>query len=461
MAAEPQRDPMIGRLFAGRFQIEARVGSGGMGNIYRAVQVEMKRPVALKVLHPDLSDDAEVVARFDREMKTTTRIEHPNSVRVYEHGRAPEGQLYLAMELLDGQNLADAIADGAPFGMDRVGHIGMQIAGALAAAHAEKIVHRDLKPENIMLLDRYGQKDFVKVLDFGLSRFSEDEDQNDDNPGLTQTGVRVGTPTYMSPEYVSAFQFDSRSDLYALGIILYEMATGSPPFTGRPYEILEKQVSTKPQAPSAKNPKCPKWLDEIVLKLLAKKPADRPQDAMEVFKTLERGRARVLSDPTLEADELRKAVAAQAAPPPPPPLPEVVSMPVSSPVSTFDSTGNHALSKARARGATPAPVQRQAAPPVELGDEPTVELDKVIPPKGPITTATPAPAPGKQAAPKPKPSPLKGATPQPVGRRKTTSEVVEDQGGKIAAFGCAGAAAFAFFAFVLVAILVLALIQLS
>jgi serine/threonine protein kinase len=324
------RDPLIGRLFAGRFQIEKRVGTGGMGNIYKAMQVDMKRPVALKLLHPDLGGDPEMVGRFDREMRATTRIEHPNSVRVYEYGQA-DGMFFLAMELLDGRPLADVISDDSPMPAERVAHIGLQIAQALAAAHAEKIIHRDLKPENIMLLDRYGQKDFVKVLDFGLSRFmdggGEPEDEN--RPALTQTGVRVGTPLYMAPEYVSHFAFDHRSDLYALGIILYEMAAGKPPFTGRPYEILDKQVTTPPPRPSAVCKTVPDWLEALILKLLEKEPDQRPRDAMAVYHSLDRGRAQSISQPGVDLEEVRLAVAT-AAPPPieDDPAPEPTSPPV-------------------------------------------------------------------------------------------------------------------------------------
>jgi serine/threonine protein kinase len=326
------RDPLIGRLFAGRFQIEKRVGTGGMGNIYKAMQVDMKRPVALKLLHPDLGGDPEMVGRFDREMRATTRIEHPNSVRVYEYGQA-DGMFFLAMELLDGRPLADVISDDAPMPPERAAHIGLQIAQALAAAHAEKIIHRDLKPENIMLVDRYGQKDFVKVLDFGLSRFMDGggEPEDESRPALTQTGVRVGTPLYMAPEYVSHFAFDHRSDLYALGIILYEMAVGQPPFTGRPYEILDKHVATPPPRPSTVCKTVPDWLDSLILKLLEKEPNQRPRDAMAVYHALDRGRAQSISQPGVDLEEVRQAVAAAAPQPAIPaddPAPEPTSPPV-------------------------------------------------------------------------------------------------------------------------------------
>jgi serine/threonine protein kinase len=302
----PDRDPMIGRLFADRFHVECHIGTGGMGHIYRARQIDMDRGVALKVLHPALGADREVLARFDREARATTRIEHPNTVRVYEHGQA-HGQRYLAMELLEGKPLNDVIAEDAPMPSERVAYIGMQIALGLAAAHSAQIVHRDLKPENVMLLDRYEQQDFVKVLDFGLSRSAgEEEEGRSSDSGVTQSGVRVGTPMYMAPEYISAFAFDHRSDLYALGMILYEMATGRTPYIGRPHEILEQQVDAEPRAPSAQpGARVPVWLEDIILRLLRKDPADRPGSALEVARTLERGRAVLISQPPthLQADD--------------------------------------------------------------------------------------------------------------------------------------------------------------
>jgi serine/threonine protein kinase len=286
--ASAGRDPLIGQIIAGRFELERRIGSGGMGLVYRALQADMDRRVAVKVLHPELSDDPETKERFNREMRATTRIEHPNSVRVYEHGEHA-GRLYLAMELCEGRPLEDLIAVEAPLDPARTASIGMQIAQALAAAHEEKIVHRDLKPENVMLVDRYGQKEVVKVLDFGLARVGENESGDS---RLTASGVRVGTPSYMAPEYVTTFAFDHRSDLYALGVILYRMSTGKLPFSGRPFEIIEQAVTGTAPSPASLAPlTTPPWLDELIVALMAKNPADRPRSAQAVFVVLERGRA--------------------------------------------------------------------------------------------------------------------------------------------------------------------------
>lgn len=279
----PAIDDIIGKRFAGRFEVEAFLEEGGMGRVYRARQVGMDRAVALKVLLPELAADDELVKRFHREMRATTAIEHPNTVRVYDYGTAEDGQLFLALEFLEGRSLDDVIADDAPMPPERVAQIGRGIARALAAAHHHGIVHRDLKPENVMLVDRYGRGDFVKVLDFGLARLTE----GTEDEALTATGIRVGSPMYMAPEYVQEFVVTSQSDLYALGVLLYQLTTGRTPFRGRPYELLSKHVTEAPKPPSQYAP-VPAWLEELILKLLAKAPSDRPDGATAVVAWLER-----------------------------------------------------------------------------------------------------------------------------------------------------------------------------
>lgn len=254
-----------------------------MGQVYRAKQIGMDRAVALKVLLPELAEDKELVQRFHREMRATTAIEHPNTVRVYDYGAAKDGQLFLALEFLEGTSLDEVIADDAPMPPQRVAQIGRGIARALAAANHHAIVHRDLKPENVMLVDRYGRGDFVKVLDFGLARLTE----SSDDEGLTATGIRVGSPMYMAPEYVEEFVVTHQSDLYALGVLLYQMTTGRTPFRGRPYELLAKHVTEAPAPPSQYAP-VPSWLEELILKLLEKNPKDRPQGAEVVVEWLEK-----------------------------------------------------------------------------------------------------------------------------------------------------------------------------
>jgi serine/threonine protein kinase len=275
-------EDIIGKRFAGRFEVEAFLEEGGMGRVYRARQVGMDRAVALKVLLPELAADEELVARFHREMRATTAIEHPNTVRVYDYGTAEDGQLFLALEFLVGRTLDDVIADEAPMAPARVAQIARGIARALAAAHQHAIVHRDLKPENVMLVDRFGRGDFVKVLDFGLARLTE----GSEDEALTATGIRVGSPMYMAPEYVQDFTVTHQSDLYALGVLLYQLTTGRTPFRGRPYELLSKHVTETPAPPSQFAP-VPSWLEELILNLLAKDPGDRPDGAEAVLAFLD------------------------------------------------------------------------------------------------------------------------------------------------------------------------------
>ncbi|TNE84747.1 MAG: serine/threonine protein kinase [Deltaproteobacteria bacterium] len=294
-------DDIIGKTFAGRFEVEAFLEEGGMGRVYRARQVGMDRAVALKVLLPDLAADDELVARFHREMRATTAIEHPNTVRVYDYGSAEDGQLFLALEFLEGRTLDEIIADEAPVSPARAAHIARGIARALAAAHHHAIVHRDLKPENVMLVDRYGRSDFVKVLDFGLARLTE----GSEDEALTATGIRVGSPMYMSPEYVQEFTVTPQSDLYALGVLLYQLVTGRTPFRGRPYELLSKHVTEKPKPPSTYAP-VPQWLEELILQLLAKKPSERPQGAEAVVAYLEQWAPEAQADVQVLEQETEK-----------------------------------------------------------------------------------------------------------------------------------------------------------
>lgn len=271
-----------------------------MGRVYRARQVGMDRPVALKVLLPSLAKDDELVARFHREMRTTTAIEHPNTVRVFDYGTAEDGQLFLALEFLEGRTLDDVIVDEAPVTPARAAHIARGIARALAAAHHHGIVHRDLKPENVMLVERYGRRDFVKVLDFGLARLAETTEDD----ALTATGIRVGSPMYMAPEYIEHFTVAPPADLYALGVLLYQLLTGRTPFRGRPHELLTKHLTEVPEAPSTYAP-VPQWLEFITMQLLAKQPSDRPESAEAVVAYLEKWAPEEEADAEALASESR------------------------------------------------------------------------------------------------------------------------------------------------------------
>lgn len=295
---------IIGQTIAGRYEVTRLIGDGGMGSVYQARQLPLDRWVALKLIRHDLARDPLAVKRFHREMRAAVRVQHPNTIRVYDYGTAESGELFLVMEYLDGQTLAAALDDRQPLDAARIDHIGLQIVKALAAAHSEGIIHRDLKPQNIVLLDHYGDHDFVKVLDFGLARFTE-QFGGEDNLTLTADGSMVGTPHYMSPEQISGEAVDHRADLYALGVLLFRMATGQEPFPAKtPFLVIAKHLNEPPPNPSSiASTAIPQWLERLILYLLEKDPARRPQSAEEVISLFDRSQLKVAT-PANEADRL-------------------------------------------------------------------------------------------------------------------------------------------------------------
>ncbi len=302
-------DPLVGKLFDNRYEVVEKIGAGGMGAVYKARQLAMDRMVALKVIHPDQQADDVVVKRFYREMKTTSRIAHPNTVSVYDFGKSEEGEFYLAMELLDGKPLSELLDDGA-IPVDKLIPIAVQIATALSAAHKEHVIHRDLKPENIMILDVYGAPDQVRVLDFGIATFAASSEEGP-SARVTASGIMVGTPSYVSPEQIGGEELDARADLYSLGILLYEMVTGRLPFYDpqRPLRVLQMHMTEMPQRPSAiANQEVPAWLDDLIMLLLAKYPDDRPDTAEEVARVLESQGGGAIVTSTTEAPAPRSGV---------------------------------------------------------------------------------------------------------------------------------------------------------
>src|SRR5580692_9404123 len=232
-------EQLIGRTIAGKFLIEAAIGAGAMGAVFRARQIALEKTVAIKVLHGEHADDASFVTRFQREAKAASRLNHPNSMQVIDYGAEPDGLLYIAMEYLDGRSLHRVIREDRPLHAARITDILMQTLAALAVAHDMGVVHRDLKPDNIMILsgtdDDGRPKDIVKVCDFGIAKITDSRAYRD-GPGrtsdapLTTAGLMIGTPEYMSPEQGSGQKLDARSDLYSVGVILFEMLTGKVPF---------------------------------------------------------------------------------------------------------------------------------------------------------------------------------------------------------------------------------------
>ncbi|MFC4911640.1 protein kinase domain-containing protein [Actinomadura gamaensis] len=267
-----------GRELGGRYRLEERIGRGGMGEVWRASDRRLDRPVAVKVLPAATEAGPDVVARFRREAQLAAVLQHPGITVVHDID-ADDGLLYLVMELLDGEDMARLLArHPAGLPLDRaLGHA-VQICGALAAAHARGIVHRDVKPANLFVTSA----GWVKICDFGIARFMQSA------TGLTGSAV-VGSPVFMAPEQISTGEIDGRTDLYALGCLLHQMLCGRPPFAtdkGIP-ALINAHLSVAPTGPRAVNPQVPAEVDALVLELLAKDPADRPADADTVTRRLE------------------------------------------------------------------------------------------------------------------------------------------------------------------------------
>jgi serine/threonine-protein kinase len=298
-------DPLIDTLFDARYKIIRKLGSGGMANVYLAEDQELGRRVAIKILDDRHAADEQFVERFRREAKNAAGLSQPNIVSIYDRGEA-EGTYYIAMEYLDGRSLKELIVTRGPAPISIAIDYARQILAALRFAHRNGIVHRDIKPHNV-LVDADAR---VKVTDFGIARAGASQ--------MTEAGSIIGTAQYLSPEQARGTQVDQTSDLYSLGIVLYELLTGSVPFTGdTPVEIAMKHLSATPEPPSAKRVDVPHALDMVVLRALAKDPADRYQSAEEMDADLERvGRGLSVAPETEEAATtvLRGADLAAAAP---------------------------------------------------------------------------------------------------------------------------------------------------
>ncbi len=283
-------DPFIGReILGGQFQILQKIGTGGMGSVYKASQPEMNRMVAIKILHPKLAGRKDLVSRFRREARAMSQLTHPNTVKVFMYGELEDdGSLYIVMEFLEGRNLNQTVRKGGPLPPDRAIPVLVQVCGALHEAHQMGIVHRDLKPENIFLSEQRGLKDYPKVLDFGLAKVTERQMR----PGsviLTQEGMVFGTPEFMSPEQAQGKNLDARSDLYSLAVILYEVLTGKLPFNAKtPMEYIQKHVMEPPILLNQRVPgkAFPPGLEAVLNKAIAKKPDDRYQTAEEFANAL-------------------------------------------------------------------------------------------------------------------------------------------------------------------------------
>ncbi|MGE0869662.1 MAG: serine/threonine-protein kinase [Kofleriaceae bacterium] len=266
----------IGTTFADRYQILALLGRGGMGEVYRAEHLALGNQVALKILGPELEGARE--ERFEREARTTARLNHPGCVRVLDYGRAEQLQ-FIAMELVDGQNLATVLRDEGPFSTARAARVGKSLLAALAHAHENGVLHRDVKPANVMLVTTGAPR--CVLIDFGLARL------RDDGP-LTAVGTCMGSPSYLSPERLLGRDYDARADLYAVGVILYELLAGAKPFPGdSPREIMQRLSDRPPRPLRAIRNDVSRSLDAVIMRALAKDPARRFPDAETMLGALD------------------------------------------------------------------------------------------------------------------------------------------------------------------------------
>ncbi len=276
-------DPLLGITVAERYRIERRIGVGGMGTVYLGSHHRIGQKVAVKVLHERHARDAQLTLRFENEAMTYGRVHHPNLVSLHDFGRTPDGMFFMVLDYCPGNLLSAEIREQKRLAPALAVDIITQIAQGLAAAHEVGIVHRDLKPENVILMESRPGRYHVKLLDFGIAKCVDDE-----GPRLTQAGMVFGTPEYMSPEQARGEQVDARSDIYALGAMLYELLTGRPPFGGsNKMKVMHCQASERPTPPQDRIPELPDDVCSIVLKCLQKKAKDRFQTAEALIVALD------------------------------------------------------------------------------------------------------------------------------------------------------------------------------
>ncbi|HWU86277.1 MAG TPA: protein kinase [Kofleriaceae bacterium] len=370
-------DTLLGKVLGERFQVQALLGQGGSGTIYRAEHITLRRKVAIKVLHAELSRDDLAVERFRREATTVAEIDNEHIVEIHDFGRAPDGRLYLAMELLEGETLDAVLARERTLSVERTADILIQVGEALMEAHAIGYVHRDLRPRNVYLAVRRGKANFVKLLDFGLAKLVE----TDASAASTSLGMTFGDPRYMAPEQARGDRIDRRADIYQLGCVAYEMLTGAPPFSGnRVFDILTKQVTEAPQPLPSRRRDVPLWMEAAVTKMLAKDPDNRFATTTRMVEALRRG---------LETGEVMEdEIARRRESIPPPSVSRVMhkmglSQPADppAPATTFDGTltiRGHSSIDPSAPVVAPSPV---VAPPSVVVQPPVVAPPSVVVPQ--------------------------------------------------------------------------------
>jgi eukaryotic-like serine/threonine-protein kinase len=309
MPDESPEDPLLGRVLADKLRVDELIGRGSMGVVYRARHLTLKRDVAVKIMRVHAQTDPKYAKRFKREAETAFKLDHPNVLRVLDFGQEADGLLYMAMEFVDGKNLLETLAEDFPLTSERVSNIVSQILAGVAAAHDAGVVHRDLKPENVMLVhakdDDGADVEVVRVCDFGVARLIDDEpDEGVPSLGsmqrstsswtttLTKHGMTVGTPNYMAPEQALGQRADGRTDVYAVGAILFQLLTNRIPFDGAtPLQVMLKQIESPAPRPSSIVANVDAHLERICLKALRKKPDARYQTARDM-----RARLRAMSE---------------------------------------------------------------------------------------------------------------------------------------------------------------------
>ncbi len=398
-------DPLIGTMVSGRYRVVKKLGEGGMGSVYAGEHEAIEKQVALKVLHAEYSAKADIVERFQQEAKAASRIKHPNVLDIFDFGQLDNGSFFLAMEFLEGHDLADDLlkynvlppARGIPFAL--------QICRALAAAHSRGVVHRDMKPENVFILRTTDGQEIVKIVDFGIAQLRSNDaaaaaaESAPKRRKLTKTGMIFGTPEYMAPEQAAGKKADLRVDIYATGIILYEMFTGHVPHTGETFmAVLAAHLNDTPPPMPSVNPELPvsPAFQAVVMKALAKKPEERYQSMAELAEAIMATpdaeavgtqAQRMASIPDTTASQFMAQssnTAAQFAPDP--------------------NQGTHAQFPGGGAGPAPAPLPAAGA---QIGNAMTVGLDEAAPLPTPgaraqtqleASTTSPTPLPKKSSS---------------------------------------------------------------
>lgn len=417
-----------GRVLGGRYQLDACIGGGGMGEIYRARRLHIGDTVAVKVLRPDVMDNEKSRQRFYREARAAAMLHHPNAVVIHDFGEDDDGTAYIVMELLIGRSLRELLVDEGSISAVRAYGISRQACAALEAGHRNGIIHRDIKPDNIILLDSHDGADHIKILDFGIAKVLDKAlDTLSLEQRLTNVGTVIGTPHYMAPEQCQGEEADARSDIYGLGIVLYELLTGVVPFVAKtPTGVAIKHVTEKPRSLRELNPHISVAVENVVLRALEKEPHARPQTALELAREFEAAVRNELRNEdstqmlnTSAERQLTEKLQRAEAPTADAPLPSAAGQPLVAPPLSYDTvitppTGTDSLVPAATDQLEHTATEMLPAPfaTAEQRWQPADFNTKAITPASvplPSTDKSPEPA-----APRPTPAPVRPA-PAPVG----------------------------------------------